>query len=76
MKDSEVRYITDSHGNQTAVVIPIDLWRKILPEDSQSIETITESIEDYCLNKAMNEAKETPLLSREQALESLAEAED
>ncbi|MFB2897914.1 hypothetical protein ACE1CI_33795 [Aerosakkonemataceae cyanobacterium BLCC-F50] len=76
MNDLEVRYITDSYGNQTAVVIPIDLWRKILPEDSQSIETITESIEDYCLNKAMNEAKETPLLSREQALEFLAEAED
>ncbi|CAC5345936.1 MULTISPECIES: hypothetical protein [Planktothrix] len=42
----------------------------------QEIETIKENIEDYCLNKAMDEAKITPLLSREQAIDFLAEDDD
>ncbi|MGL4499303.1 MAG: hypothetical protein ACRCU2_09625 [Planktothrix sp.] len=76
MNPQEVGYITDSEGKLTAVVVPIDLWRQILPQDNPSIETMTENIEDYCLNKAMDEAKETPLLSRQQALEFLGDDED
>jgi hypothetical protein len=33
-----------------------------------SNEELPEAMEDYCLSKAMDEAKETPLLSREEAL--------
>jgi hypothetical protein len=31
-------------------------------------EELPEAPEDYCLSKAMDEGKETPLLSREEAL--------
>jgi hypothetical protein len=71
-----IEYLTDGNGNQTAVVIPIELWRNILLQDTDSIETIKENIEDYCLNKAMDKAKITPLLSREQAIDFLAEDDD
>ncbi|WP_026794940.1 MULTISPECIES: hypothetical protein [Planktothrix] len=71
-----IEYLTDGNGNQTAVVIPIELWRNILLQDTDSIETIKENIEDYCLNKAMDEAKITPLLGREQAIDFLAEDDD
>ena len=71
-----IEYLTDGNGNQTAVVIPIELWRNILLQDTDSIETIKENIEDYCLNKAMDEAKITPLLCSEQAIDFLAEDDD
>lgn len=71
-----IEYLIDGNGNQTAIVIPIELWRNILLQDTDSIETIKENIEDYCLNKAMDEAKMTPLLSREQAIDFLAEDDD
>jgi hypothetical protein len=32
---------------------------------------LTESIEDYCLNRSMDEAIETPLLSQAEALKFL-----
>lgn len=35
-----IEYLTDGNGNQTAVVIPIELWRNILLQDTDSIETI------------------------------------
>ncbi len=35
------------------------------------LETIAEGIEDYCLNRAMDEAAKTPLLDRESALKFL-----
>lgn len=57
------------------VVIPIELWRLLLPQDGDSMQDLAENLEDYCLNKSMDEAQETPLLSREGALEFL-EAED
>jgi hypothetical protein len=31
-------------------------------------EELPEAMEDYCLSKAMDEARETPLLSRKEAL--------
>ncbi|MGB0564784.1 MAG: hypothetical protein ACPGVO_23760 [Spirulinaceae cyanobacterium] len=71
-----LEYLTDPNGNPTAVVIPIDLWRKILPQDETSLEAIAEHIEDYCLNQAMDEAQSTPLLDRAQALQFLEDDED
>jgi hypothetical protein len=63
-----LEYLTDQEGRQTAVVIPIDLWRKILPSDDVSADAIGEALEDYCLNRAIDEGKQTPLLNRAEAL--------
>lgn len=63
-----LEYLTDNTGTPTAVVIPIDLWRKLLPTGNASSEEVTEAIEDYCLNRAMDEGKQTPLLDRAAAL--------
>jgi hypothetical protein len=49
-----LEYLTDSEGRPTAVVIPIALWRKLLPTDESSPEAISEALEDYCLNRAMD----------------------
>lgn len=71
-----IEYLKDTEGNPSAVVIPIALWRRIFPESLISIESMAENIEDYCLNLAMDEAVETPLLDRESALKFLAEESD
>jgi len=75
MTDLVIEYLTDAEGNPKAVVIPIELWRKLLPQANSSLEELAENLEDYCLSKAMEEAKETPLLNRQEAIEFL-EAED
>jgi hypothetical protein len=68
-----IAYITDKDGQQKAVVIPIELWRKILPPKNASVEDISEEVENYCLNKAMDEAERGPLLNRKEALAFLKE---
>ena len=69
----ELEYLTDKNGQLRAVVIPIELWKQLFPEGDDSIETLPEVMEDYCLSKAMDEAQESPLLSREEALAYLEE---
>lgn len=69
----EIEYMTDKNGQPKAVVIPIELWRQLLPDEDVSVEELSEKIENYCLNNAMNEARNTPLLSREEALRYLEE---
>jgi len=76
MSNSEIEYLTDAEGNPRAVVIPIDLWRQLLPQGQDSVEELADNLEDYCLSKAMDEAQETPLLSREEALSFLEEDTD
>ncbi len=68
---TEVQYLTDQEGKPHAVVLPIELWRRLLPREEATVEELTEAIEDYCLGKAMDEGRRTPLLSREEALEYL-----
>ncbi len=68
---TEVHYLTDQEGKPRAVVLPIELWRRLLPREDASVEELTEAVEDYCLGKAMDEGRRTPLLSREEALEYL-----
>lgn len=63
MSNSAINYLTDAEGNTQAVVIPIKLWRQLLPQGRDSIEELAENLEDYCLNKAMDEAQKTPLLT-------------
>ncbi|MDI6793147.1 MAG: hypothetical protein QME81_09815 [bacterium] len=69
----EVEYLTDKNGQARAVVLPIELWRHLLPRDDASVEELSEEMEDYCLSKAMDEAKKSPLLNREEALSYLEE---
>jgi hypothetical protein len=70
---TDIKYLIDKNGRAKAVVIPIEIWNKIMPNDTDNLETISESLEDYCLNKAMDEAKSTPLLDRATALKLLEE---
>ncbi|AOY82473.1 hypothetical protein BJP36_23735 [Moorena producens JHB] len=69
----EIEYLTDKNGEPKAVVIPIDVWRKLVPEENIALDELSERLEDYCLNQAMDEAKLTPLLDREAALKYLEE---
>ena len=64
----ELEYLTDKGGQLKAVVIPVGIWNKLFVKQDASVEELSEAMEDYCLNKAMDEAKATPLLSREDAL--------
>lgn len=68
-----LRYLTDPDGKPSAVVVPIDLWRKLLPRENGSFDDLNEAIEDHCLSKAMDEGRDTPLLSRQEALDLLEE---
>ena len=67
----EIEYLTDKNGQTKAVIIPIAIWKNLFSNGLDSLEEISETIEYYCLNKAMNEAQETPLLDREAALKYL-----
>ena len=69
----EVEYLMNRNGQPKAVVIPIEIWNKLLPNEDYSFDEITESLEDYCLNKAMDMGKKSPLLNRAEALKFLKE---
>ncbi|MFH1098012.1 MAG: hypothetical protein V1749_11020, partial [Candidatus Desantisbacteria bacterium] len=47
----EVEYLTNKSGQTKAVVIPIELWRHLLPKDDTSVGELSEGIEDYCLSR-------------------------
>lgn len=68
-----LEYLTNREGNTIAVVIPIDIWRQLLPTENASLDELAEAVEDYCMNKAMNESVNTPLLNRAKALAYLEE---
>ena len=69
----EIEYLTDKNGQPKAVVIPIEVWQRIFTKELVSEDELFEGLEDYCLNKAMDEAKDSPLLDRSAALEFLEE---
>jgi hypothetical protein len=64
----DLEYLTDKSGQPKAVVIPIELWNQLFPQEDLSTEEIVEGIEDYCLSRAMDEAENSPLLDRDAAL--------
>ena len=64
----ELEYLTDGGGQLKAVVVPVGIWDKLFVKKDSSIEELSESMENYSMNRAMDEAKATPLLSREEAL--------
>ena len=72
-KTLNIEYLTNQDGEVSAVVIPIDLWRTIIPSQEVSATQLADAVEDYCLNKAMDEAVNTPLLDRSEALAYLEE---
>jgi len=76
MNTLNLEYITNQEGHPTAVVIPIEIWRQLLPTDNISLEDLREAIEDYCLNKAMDEGKNTPLYSHAETLAFLEDGGD
>ena len=69
----KLEYLANSQGKVKGVVIPIEIWKRVFPETPATWDELVETLEDYCLNKAMEEAKKTPLLTREEALQYLEE---
>ncbi len=69
----EIEYLMSKNGKPKAVVIPIEVWRELLPKEEGSLAELSEALEDYCLNKAMDEGKKSPLLNRNEALKFLEE---
>ena len=63
--------IKDFEGNTSYVVIPFNFFNQFFPEDF-TLQAMSEYFEDFALNSAMNEAKETDLLGKEDALKYLA----
>ncbi len=72
----EIEYLINEDGQRRAVVIPIELWNKLLPKKETSFDEISEGLEDYCMNRAMDEGQNTPLLNRDDALAYLREEAD
>jgi hypothetical protein len=70
---ANLEYLTAPSGQPRAVVIPIEVWRKVFPQFNSSLndEELADAIEDYCLYQAMQEAVQTPLLDRNAALNYL-----
>jgi hypothetical protein len=68
-----IRYLTDEAGNPKAVVLPMELWRRLLPRDDASLEELTEAVEDHWLNRAMDSGRCTSLLTRAEALKYLGD---
>ena len=69
----EIEYLKDPNGKPTAVIIPIEVWKQIFPEEEISLDELSDRLDDYCLNQAMDEAKSTPLLDSKTALQYLEE---
>ena len=70
---AEIEYLKDANGEPTGVVIPIKVWKQIFPEAEITLDELSDRLEDYCLNQAMDEAMSTPLLDRKTALQYLEE---
>ena len=53
MLDVNIQYLTDTDGNQIAVVLPIEFWRKLIPQDETSY-LLSSKIMKNRLIEAMN----------------------
>jgi hypothetical protein len=38
----EIEYVTDKNGQPKAVVIPIELWKRLLPNENLAVEELSE----------------------------------
>ena len=68
---TNIEYLMSATGKPRAVVVPIEIWNELIPPKKSSFDELAEAIEDYCLNKAMDEGKKSPLLNRDDALKYL-----
>jgi len=64
----ELEYLTDTKGRPKAVVIPIEIWERLLIRDTFSDDDLVDALEDYALGRAMDEAANSPILNRDEAL--------
>ena len=64
----ELEYLTNKKGQLKAVVVPIKLWEQLFSKDNPATQGLSDVMEAYYLNQAMDEAKATPLLNRAEAL--------
>jgi PHD/YefM family antitoxin component YafN of YafNO toxin-antitoxin module len=65
--------VVDSAGNTTAVLVDLSTWQQIVAAlavlaDPEALE----SLEDYALTQAMDEAQDSPALTHAEALAFLA----
>ncbi len=51
----------------------MEIWQQLLPMEDSSLESLGAAIEDYCLNKAIDEGKKSPLCDRGEVLTFLEE---
>ncbi|AFY72784.1 hypothetical protein Syn7502_00635 [Synechococcus sp. PCC 7502] len=72
---TDLEYLTHSEGKLTAVAIPIELWRQLLPNENADLDKVSNAIKDYYLsyylNKAMDKGKQSPTHERTEALHFL-----
>jgi hypothetical protein len=67
----QLEFLADQKGKLKGVFVPIELWKKVFPQLPASEAEFKEALENYVLNKAMDEARKTPLLSKEEAMKFL-----
>ena len=66
-----IEYVVDEAGHKKAVQIDFDAWEQMLVRLNTlvgELERLTEEIEEEALNRAMDEAMNSPLLTQDQAL--------
>jgi hypothetical protein len=70
------QFVTDQAGNKTAVLVDLATWEKIVTALTVLVDPDKlEVLENAALNRAMDEAQDSPVLPRAEALAFLA-AED
>ncbi|GAB4436048.1 MAG: hypothetical protein Kow0031_17810 [Anaerolineae bacterium] len=73
---SHHQFLVDQAGNKTAVLVDLSTWQKIVDAlIALATPEQVEALEDFALNRAMDEAADSPALSRAEALAMLAAEE-
>ena len=62
---SQARFVTDAQGNRQAIQLDLAVWEELV---ALIEELEAERIEDEAMNRAIDEAQDSPLLTHEQAL--------
>jgi len=78
---NEAYRLDSGNAEGYAPEFPLSVTRKYIEFDQgdssefqlNPADELSEAMEDYCLSKAMDEARETPLLSRDDALASVSQ---
>ena len=53
MVSSASGHLTDTESQPSVVVVPIELWRQIFPDEISSSEVVAKGIEAYCLTQGV-----------------------